>query len=363
MSRTPRRWAAVTPKSGFGGALTALAVAGFTVAATFSTLFTVRTSLASIGTGGWVFDVILAVLGLASVILMRPAMAGLRAAKRSADIATTDISEARVHSSQARTAAAYAFGFSVAVLIVNLGALFIITNNIAVGKTFFFWPVIRSSFSLILGAFWINVKIFVVAEILVLIWGLIIAIARLTPSAPGLPVRMLAIAYCDVFRGLPAIISIYLIGFGLPLTGLPIVRDLEPTTLAIMALTLTYGAYVAEVYRSGIDSVQLNQTAAARSLGLSHSQTLRFVVVPQAVRRIFPPLLNDFISLQKDTALVNVIGAVDAFNQAKIVAANHFNLSAVTTVAILFVAITIPQARFVDRLIERDQVRTRAGGK
>ena len=129
-----------------------------------------------------------------------------------------------------------------------------------------------------------------------------------------------------------------------------------------MALTLTYGAYVSEVYRAGIESVHGSQTAASRSLGLSHAQTLRFVVVPQAVRRIVPPLLNDFISLQKDTALVNVIGAVDAFNQAKIVASNHFNLSSVTTVAVLFVLITIPQARLVDRLMARDQRRTRAGG-
>ena len=131
---------------------------------------------------------------------------------------------------------------------------------------------------------------------------------------------------------------------------------------AEVALILVYSAYVAEVYRAGIDSVHWSQTAAARSLGLSFAQTLRFVVVPQAVRRIIPPLLNDFISLQKDTALVNVIGAIDAFNQAKIVASNHFNLSSVTTVAFLFVVITIPQARLVDKLIERDQRRMRAGG-
>ena len=113
---------------------------------------------------------------------------------------------------------------------------------------------------------------------------------------------------------------------------------------------------------AGIDSVHWSQTAAARSLGFTHGQTLRFVVVPQAVRRIIPPLLNDFISLQKDTALVSVIGTVDAFNQAKIIASNHFNLSSVTTVAVLFVLITIPQARLVDKLIERDQKRMRAGG-
>jgi polar amino acid transport system permease protein len=128
----------------------------------------------------------------------------------------------------------------------------------------------------------------------------------------------------------------------------------------ILALTLTYGAYVAEVYRAGIESIHPSQWAAARSLGLSYLQTLRYVIVPQAVRRIMAPLLNDFIGLQKDTALVQVIGVVDGFNQSRMIASNAFNLSAVTIVAILFVLITIPQARFVDRLVERDQARMRA---
>ena len=359
--RAPRRWSPATPASGLGRASAAFAVASIVILSTAATLVLVGQALRSIGAANGVTDAILALLGLGVLALLLPAIASLRAA-RGAIAAATDVAEARVRRSQADTGAAYAFGFSAAVLILDLLALFSIANNLAVGRTFFFWPLIRSSFGLILNAFWINVEIFVAAEILVLIWGLVIAIARLTPSAPGLPVRLIATAYVDLFRGLPAIISIYLIGFGLPLTGLPIVRDLAPNTLAIMALTLTYGAYVSEVYRAGIESVHGSQTAAARSLGLSHAQTLRSVVVPQAVRRIIPPLLNDFISLQKDTALVNVIGAVDAFNQAKIVASNHFNLSSVTTVAILFVLITIPQARLVDRLIERDQRRTRTGG-
>ena len=362
VARAPRRWSPAKPQSGLGRARGALAVALTVIASTVATLILVREALRSIGVQGPGPDAILAVLGLAGFALLFPALAGLRAARGSIAAAAADTAEARVRRSQADTASAYTFGFSAAVLILDLLAIFLIANNLAVGRTFFFWPLIRSSFGLILGAFWINVEIFVVAEILVLVWGLVIAIARLTPSAPGLPVRLIATAYVDVFRGLPAIISIYLIGFGLPLTGLPVVRDLAPNTLAIMALTLTYGAYVSEVYRAGIESVHGSQTAAARSLGLSHMQTLRSVVVPQAVRRIIPPLLNDFISLQKDTALVNVIGAVDAFNQAKIVASNHFNLSSVTTVAILFVLITIPQGRLVDRLIARDQRRTRAGG-
>jgi polar amino acid transport system permease protein len=247
------------------------------------------------------------------------------------------------------------------VLILGIG-LFIIANKVAVGFTFFSVSLITSSFGLVLKAFWTNVYIFCVAEILVLVWGLVVAIARLIPGEAGRPIRMIATAYTDVFRGLPVIISIYLVGFGLPLTGLPVIKDLPPEWYAILALTLTYGAYVAEVYRAGIESIHWSQTAAARSLGLGFGQTLRFVVVPQAVRRIIPPLLNDFISLQKDTALVSVIGTIDSFNQAKIIASNHFNLSSVMTVAFLFVLITIPQTRLVDRLIERDQRRMRAGG-
>jgi polar amino acid transport system permease protein len=193
----------------------------------------------------------------------------------------------------------------------------------------------------------------------VLVWGLVVALARLAPGPAGKPVRLMATFYIDVFRGLPAIINVYLIGFGIPLTGLPIVKEFSQQSFAILALTLTNGAYLAEVYRAGIESIHWSQTAAARSLGLSHLQTLRYVIVPQGVRHIIPPLLNNFIGLQKDTALVNVIGTIDAFNQSIIVASNNFNLSAVTTVAALFIAITIPQARLVDRMIERDRRRMR----
>ena len=160
--------------------------------------------------------------------------------------------------------------------------------------------------------------------------------------------------------------TLYLVGFGIPLSGvipaqLPGIGKVPLTWFCILALTLTYGAYVAEVYRAGIDSIHRSQWAAARSLGLSYTQTLRYVVIPQAVRRIVAPLLNDFIGLQKDTALVQVIGVIDSFNQSRMIASNAFNLSAVTIVAIIFVLITIPQARFVDRLLERDQARMRAG--
>ena len=212
-----------------------------------------------------------------------------------------------------------------------------------------------------------------------------VALARMMPGPAGRPIRALATLYCDIFRGLPAIVTLYLIGFGIPTSGLPEIvipwfyglfadtsgmtvqqlRDMSRIPVAwwcILALTLTYGAYVAEVYRAGIESIHWSQVSAARSLGLSYLQTMRHVVVPQAIRRVIAPLLNDFIDLQKDTALVQILGLVDAFNASRGIAANAFNLSAVTIVAILFVLITIPQARLVDHLVERDNQRMKAGG-
>jgi len=304
--------------------------------------------------------VVPALAALAAAPLLIPALASRRAAALSA--AALDIADARAAGAEALTRAYVTFGYTAAAAIVMLLAVFIVANDDAVARTFFKLSLIFGSFGLILKAFWTNVVIFMVAEVLVLVLGLIIAIMRMLPGPAGRPLRAISTAYTDVFRGLPAIITIYLVGFGLPLTGLPGTRGLPPTFFAIIALTLTYSAYVAEVYRAGIESIHPSQIAAARSLGLSYFQTMRYVVVPQAIRRIIPPLLNDFISLQKDTALVNVIGAIDAFNQAKIVASNHFNLSSVTTVAFFFVLITIPQARLVDRLMAHDLKKMRAGG-
>jgi polar amino acid transport system permease protein len=158
-------------------------------------------------------------------------------------------------------------------------------------------------------------------------------------------------------------VLIYMIGFGLPISGVPFFSDLSQYTLAALALTILYGAYVAEVYRAGIESIHWSQTAAARSLGLSQGKTMRFVVLPQAVRRVIPPLLNDFIGLQKDTALIGVIGVLDGFRRAQIYAGQNFNLSSFTVLAACYVVITIPMTRFTDRLLRRDQERLRVGGK
>ena len=342
-------------------ALVALAVALGVAAAAFAAAEAVRRAMAGGGIGSTLVDVLLFAFAVATLLLLVPAWRGWQAAQRAKAALASDLVTARVETAAGETWSGVAIGYAAAALVVVIAAVFMIVNDAAVARTFFYLPLMQESFWLILQAFWLNIYIFVIAEVLVLIWGLVVAVARLIPGEAGKPIRIMATVYTDIFRGLPAIICIYLVGFGLPLTGLPLLGNWPPEWYAILALTLTYGAYVAEVYRAGIESVHWSQVAAARSLGLSFFQTLRFVVVPQAVRRIIPPLLNDFISLQKDTALVNVIGAIDAFNQSKIVASNHFNLSSVTTVAFLFVLITIPQARWVDRLLEREQRRTRAG--
>jgi polar amino acid transport system permease protein len=359
-----QRWRAPSlPKDPTLFAVAALVVGGATVAVNWWTIEQLRAVTAAHDVRRPELDGGLVLYGLVTSLLLYPAIkAVLTARKASAAAAVRDVVAARVQGAAARTWCWYTLGYSVAVVLVVLLALLIVANDIAVGRTFFHTTHIVNSFWLVLEAFWTNVYICVVAEVLVLTWGLVVAIARLLPGRPAQPVRFLATAYADIFRGLPAIITIYLVAFGLALAGLPVVSDLPLSALAILALTLTYGAYVAEVYRAGIESIHWSQTAAARSLGLSYLQTMRFVIVPQAVRRIIPPLLNDFIGLQKDTALVQIVGIIDAFNQAKIIASNKFNLSPVTLVGILFVLFTIPQARYVDRLIAREKRRTQAGG-
>ncbi len=359
--RPTRQWKPAPPKSAIGLAAAALVGVAATVALAFYTAASIHGALVTLEFTSLTVDVLLYAVAATTFVLVLPAWRGYAAARRARALVVTDIAEARATTADAKEKSWIAIGYSVAAAIVFAFGLFVISNDIAVGRIFLDFHVMGETFHLVVVAFWENIKIFTAAEILVLIWGLLIAVARLAPGRAGAPVRLIATAYVDLFRGLPAIISIYLVGFGLPSADLPVLRDMTPTMFAILALTLTYGAYVSEVYRSGIESVHWSQTAAARSLGFSYGQTLRFVVVPQALRRIIPPLLNDFISLQKDTSLVLVLGTIDAFNQSKIIAANHFSLSAVTVVAALFVLITIPQGRLVDKLIERDQKRMRTG--
>jgi polar amino acid transport system permease protein len=233
------------------------------------------------------------------------------------------------------------------------------------------WPTIKSrfldgevfarSFPKILEAFLTNVRLFIVAEVFILVLALGIAVLRSLPGPVFFPLRALAIVYTDLFRGIPTILVIYTLGFGVPALGLQGVPD-RPFFWAVVALVLVYSAYVAEVYRAGIESVHESQVAAARSLGLSRWQSMRFVVLPQAVRRVIPPLLNDFIGLQKDTALVAIVGVVEAFRRSQIENAATFDYTPFLVTAVLFVAITIPLARFTDWLILRDRRRRAVGG-
>jgi polar amino acid transport system permease protein len=170
------------------------------------------------------------------------------------------------------------------------------------------------------------------------------------------PLRALAVVYADLFRGVPTILVIYMLGFGIPALGLSWL-PIDTLFWGIVALVLVYSAYVSEVYRAGIESVHPSQDAAARSLGLSHLQALRFVVLPQAVRRVIPPLLNDFIGLTKDTALVGLLGVVEAFRQSQIESAATFNFTPYVVTAILFILLTIPLARLTDWLVARDRRR------
>ena len=229
-----------------------------------------------------------------------------------------------------------------------------------VKQSFFDRQEFEEAFPEILSAFWTNVKIFLVAEVFILVFALLIAVLRSVPGPVFFPVRALAVVYVDLFRGIPTILVIYILGFGVPALALPGV-PIGPLFWGIVSLVLVYSAYVSEVYRAGIDSVHPSQAAAARSLGLTHGQALRFVVIPQAVRRVIPPLLNDFIGLQKDTALVALLGVVEAFRQSQIDVAGSFNYTPYIATAIIFVALTVPMARFTDWLIARDKRRQQAG--
>ena len=213
----------------------------------------------------------------------------------------------------------------------------------------------------VLGAFLLNVEIFMVSEVFILILALVIAVVRGIPGPVFFPFRLVAVAYTDLFRGVPVLLVLYMIGFGVPGLGLGFVSYLPDVTYGVISLVLVYSAYVAEVYRAGIESVHESQNAAARSLGLTRWQSLRFVVLPQAIRRVIPPLLNDFIGLQKDTALVSVLGSIEAARAAQIYSASEFNYASYVVAALLFILITIPLARFTDRLIARDKGRREAG--
>jgi polar amino acid transport system permease protein len=230
-----------------------------------------------------------------------------------------------------------------------------------VKSSFFNGQVFDDSFGEIASAFLTNVKIFCIAEVIILFTALGLAVVRSLPGPIFFPFRLLAIVYADFFRGIPTILLVYLLGFGIPALQLSGVTTSE-LFWGTVALVLVYTAYVSEVYRAGIESVHPSQNAAARSLGLTHGQSLRYVVIPQAVRRVVPPLLNDFIGLQKDTALIALLGVVEAFRQSQIDASATFNYTPYVATALMFLIVTVPMTRFTDWLIARDRRRRQAAG-
>jgi polar amino acid transport system permease protein len=229
-----------------------------------------------------------------------------------------------------------------------------------VRATFFSWHHAHESFDAILKGFWINVRLFMICEPAILVLALAVALARTARSPWLVPLRIVAVAYTDLFRGVPTILLVVLFAFGMPALRLQGVPN-SPLFWSGVALVVSYGAYVAEVFRAGIDSIHPSQVASAQSLGLGRAQTMRFVVVPQAVRRVVPPLLNDFVSLQKDTALVAAAGVFDAVFAARDYGLYHFNYTPLVVVAGFFVLMTVPLARGTDWLQRRWMERERAG--
>ncbi|HLL36860.1 MAG TPA: amino acid ABC transporter permease [Streptomyces sp.] len=228
-------------------------------------------------------------------------------------------------------------------------------------ETFFDRGYAREAFPKVLEGLWLNVRLLLVCGAAVLVLGMLIAVARTLRGPVFFPLRVLAAAYTDFFRGLPLIINLMIVVLGVPALRLQGVT-VDPVLLGGTALTLTYSAYVAEVFRAGIESVHPSQRAAARSLGLTNRQALRHVVLPQAVRRQVPPLLNDLVSLQKDTGLVSIGGAVDAVRAADIIVGRSLNYTPYIVAGLVFVALTIPMTRLTDWVTARMDRRRAQGG-
>jgi polar amino acid transport system permease protein len=231
----------------------------------------------------------------------------------------------------------------------------------AVRESFFNWYYAKKAFPRILDGILLNLRVLLIAEFFVLVFGLSIAIARTTTSPVLYPLRLIATVYTDVFRGMPLLLVLFLVGLGIPGLRLPYVPN-SAVFLGTVALILTYSAYVAEVIRAGIEGVNPTQRQAARALGLSHPQTLQHVVLPQAFRNVTPPLLNDLVSLQKDSGLISVLGAVDAIRAAGIETAQSFNFTPYVVAGALFVLLTIPLTRYTDWLIRRQDRAQKAQG-
>lgn len=249
-----------------------------------------------------------------------------------------------------------AFGFILVLLVTGAQGYEMVKNS------FFNWQYAKEAMPSVFHGLLLNLRVLIIAEFFVLLLGLLIAIARTTTSPVLYPVRLIATMYTDLFRGLPLLLVLLLVGLGIPGLRISWIPN-SAVILGTVALVLTYSAYVAEVIRAGIEGVNPTQRQAARALGLTQSQTLEHVVLPQAFRNVTPPLLNDLVSLQKDSGLISVLGAVDAIRAAGIQTAQSFNFTPYLVAGALFVLLTIPLTRFTDWLTRRQDARQRAQGQ
>lgn len=301
----------------------------------------------------WIVAVVGTCIAGALTIFPMTAFVQLRRADRL--VGSGQLVAARLPAWSCRQQAFSGIGYSATLLVLVAFYFFLTTNNFAVQRAFLNLDYMLQSTPMVLAAAKLNLYITLAASGIILVLSLALALLRMIPGAAGRPIRWMVIAYVDFFRAVPTIIVIYLIGFGLPLTKIGFVSGWDGMWYAVLALSLSFSAYVTELFRSAIDSIHPSQISAARSLGLTAVQAYAYVVVPQAFRRVIPPLLGFFVALQKDTALVLILGILDVFGQAKYFAANFFNLSPVSVVGLLFFIVTIPQTRFVDYLIDRQK--------
>jgi polar amino acid transport system permease protein len=230
-----------------------------------------------------------------------------------------------------------------------------------VQESFFSWEVAVQAWPRVLDGLLLNLRVLAVSAVLVVIFGLLLAVMRTLKSPVFFPLRVFAKGYVDLFRGMPLIIVLYLVGFGIPGLRLEFLGRIPAEVLGTIALTLTYSAYVSEVFRAGIESVHSSQRLAARSLGLTNAQSMRLVVLPQAVRKVVPPLMNDFVALQKDVGLISVLGAIDAVRGAQIEVAKFANFTPYVLAGLMFVLLAIPTIRLADYVTKRLSDKEQAG--
>ncbi len=231
----------------------------------------------------------------------------------------------------------------------------------AVKRSFFHWPTAQEFFPSILRGLWLNIRVLFFSVIGVAIFASLLAVARTLRGPVFAPLRLGAAIYTDIFRGVPLLLVLYLVGYGIPGLGL-IERRLPPEFWGTIAIILTYSSYVAEVLRAGIEAIHPSQRMAARSLGLTYNQTLRIVVLPQAIRKVTPALMNDLVSMQKDVGLISILGAVDAIRAAQIAQAQVYNFTPYVVASLLFIAISWPLIRYTDWYTARTQSREQVGG-